>query len=80
MPTVDGLLDWYVDEDGLRCANIRVGERHGTMRLAPFGKLTRVEVMFPLIASSSGQESTYLLETAQSWLDNVGGEPLPRDE
>ena len=71
-----GLLEWFVDEEGLRAANIRLGDREGVLRMVPFGKLVRVEVVFPLIVSSSDPGSRYLLEGAQAWVDDIGAEPL----
>ena len=46
------------------------------MCMVPFGKMVRVEVIFPPIASASDPESTYLLEVAQAWADDIGAEPL----
>ena len=61
-----GLLEWFIDEEGCRAANIKLGDRQGVVRMVPFGKLMRVEVLFPLIASSSDPSSTYLVETTQA--------------
>ena len=70
------LLEWFIDDEGCRAANIRLSEREGVVRMVPFGKLLRVEVVFPLIASSSDPSSTYLVETTQAWIDEIGAEPL----
>ena len=71
-----GLLEWFVDDEGQRAANIRPGDREGTIRTVPFGKLVRVEVIFPLVVSSSDPESTYLVDGAQGWVDEIGAQPL----
>jgi hypothetical protein len=74
-----GLLEWFVDDEGCRAANIKLGDREGVVRLVPFGKLVRVEVVFPLIASSSDPDSSWLSESAQAWVDDVGAEPMARE-
>ena len=71
-----GLLEWFVDDEGQRAANIRLGDREGTIRMVPFGKLVRVEVIFPLVVSSSDPESSYLVDGTQAWVDDIGAEPL----
>jgi hypothetical protein len=35
------------------------------------------EVVFPLIVSSPDPSSTYLVENAQAWIDDIGAEPMP---
>jgi hypothetical protein len=77
MVSEHGLLEWFVDEDGSHAANIRLPEREGVVRMVPFGKLVRVEVVFPLFASSSDPSSTYLVESTQAWIDEIGAEPMP---
>jgi hypothetical protein len=79
MASEQGLLEWFIDDKGCRAANIKLGDREGVIRMVPFGKLMRVEVAFPLIASSSDPDSTYLLESAQAWVDDVGARPLPQE-
>jgi hypothetical protein len=74
-----GLLEWFIDDDGCRVANIKLGEREGVVRFAPFGKLMRVEVVFPLIGSSSDPNSSWLSESAQAWVDDVGAKALPAE-
>jgi hypothetical protein len=74
-----GLLEWFVDDEGQRAANIKLGDREGVIRMVPLGKLVRVEVVFPLIASSSDPESSWLLECAQAWVDDIGAEPLAQE-
>lgn len=76
MASKHGLLEWFLDEDGNRSANIRLREREGVVRMVPFGKLVRVEVVFPLIASTSDPSSTYLVESTQAWIDDIGAEPI----
>jgi hypothetical protein len=44
--------------------------------MVPLGKLVRVEVVFPLIASSSGPGNSWLSESAQAWVDDVGAKAL----
>lgn len=77
MASEHGLLEWFIDDEGCRAANIKLREREGVVRIVPFGKLMRVEVVFPLIASSSDPSSTYLVESAQAWIDEIGSEPMP---
>ena len=79
MASEDGLLEWFIDDEGCRAAHIKLGDREGVVRMVPFGKLVRVEVVFPLIASSSEPQSTYLLETTQAWVDDIGAQPLPAE-
>ena len=76
MASEHGLLEWFIDDEGCRAANVRLRKRDGVVRMVPFGKLVRVEVVFPLIASSSDPSSTYLVESAQAWIDEIGAEPL----
>jgi hypothetical protein len=75
-----GLLEWFVDDEGQRAANIRLGDREGTIRMVPFGKLVRVEVVFPLIVSSSDPESSYLVDGTQAWVDEIGAKPLAPEQ
>ena len=77
MATEDGLLNWYIGDEGCRTANIKLGDREATIRMVPFGKLTRVEVVFPLIASSSDVGSSWLVDSTQSWVDEIAAEPMP---
>lgn len=70
------MLEWFVDDEGCRAANIKLGDREGVVRMVPLGKLWRVEVIFPLIASSSDPSSSWLLECAQAWVDDIGAEPM----
>ncbi len=75
-----GLLEWFVDDDGCRAANIKLRDKEGVVRFVPFGKLVRVEVVFPLIASSSDPDSSWLFESAQAWVDDVGAEPMAPEQ
>jgi hypothetical protein len=77
MATEHGLLDWFPSEAGYLTANIKLGNREGLIRMVPWGKMTRVEVVFPLIASSSADSNSYLADSAQSWIDEIAAEPMP---
>ena len=77
MASEHGLLEWFIDDEGCRAANIKLREREGVVRMVAFGKLVRVEVVFPLIARSSDASSTYLGESARAWIDEIGAVPMP---
>ena len=47
--------------------------------MVPFGKLVRVEMVFPLIVGSSDPESSYLVDGTQAWVDDIGAETLPAE-
>jgi hypothetical protein len=77
MASETGLLEWFIDDEGCRAANISLRDRDGVVRMVRFGKLVRVEVLFPLIASSSDPGNSWLSESAQAWVDEIGAEPMP---
>jgi hypothetical protein len=77
MTTESGLLEWFTDDEGYQAAKIRLADRPGILRQVPFGKLTCVEVTFPMIATASDKASSYFRESTQAWIDEIGAEPMP---
>jgi hypothetical protein len=81
MATRDGMLEWADEPDGSRKCNIGVGGRIGWITIKELHKDNfQIEAWFALGSVGGGPEGRQSAEEiAQSWIDTIGGEPLPND-
>lgn len=75
MSKADGLLEWLDMEDGTRTAIVRIGGRTGMMVIKSFDETRLVELVLVLGSVIGASPTVALEEIAQTWMEQVGGEP-----